>query len=525
MKNRFSQLLKLTRKAKQQSMGMQRKLLMYWVSMLLVIFAAFLVILSVTGVFFDSEKEMQQMLCTQQKNMVTDLTAQINRLTAQGIALSEHASNVLSERLFAEPVSSLNNDAQRINEMESILYGYLKTALQSSPCNGVWLLLDATINTSAQNAQNSRAGLYIRFANLNDKNAVDQDMTLYRGLPDIARQDQVELHNRWQLEFDLSHIPSADRLMQQPAVRLADCCVWTGRIRLPNTWEDVTQLIVPIQANDGSVCGLCGIELSDLYFRLSYPPNQSDFGSMVTVLAPVRDGELILSQGMTGGTEGTYLYNEDFLIIKEGEFFNTYVGKEHTFLGVHTMTEMRMADGSQMAAVTLAPQENYMRARNIHRISWGIGATAFFAAMLVLSVWLSRRFVEPIAKSLEVIQAEEPLEQDRSGIAEIDALLAFVRSKAQNPEENSLPPDIKDLLDTFSARARHLTSTERSILKYYAAGKEVSEVAELACISIHTVRRHNANIYQKLEVGSREELMLYIELFTRCGRINELLEP
>ena len=65
--------------------------------------------------------------------------------------------------------------------------------------------------------------------------------------------------------------------------------------------------------------------------------------------------------------------------------------------------------------------------------------------------------------------------------------------------------------------------TEHNILRYYADGKGISEVAEEACISINTVRRHNANIYQKLEVGSREELLLYIELFRRCDRLDELL--
>ena len=47
-------------------------------------------------------------------------------------------------------------------------------------------------------------------------------------------------------------------------------------------------------------------------------------------------------------------------------------------------------------------------------------------------------------------------------------------------------------------------------------------MAELAYISIHTVRKHNANMYQKLGVGSRDELMLYLELFRRCGRLDEL---
>lgn len=87
----------------------------------------------------------------------------------------------------------------------------------------------------------------------------------------------------------------------------------------------------------------------------------------------------------------------------------------------------------------------------------------------------------------------------------------------------ALPPDIAELFDTFSERAETLTPSERKILKYYAEGREISEVAELAFISIHTVRKHNANIYQKLSVGSRDELMLYLELFRRCGRLEELM--
>ena len=53
---------------------------------------------------------------------------------------------------------------------------------------------------------------------------------------------------------------------------------------------------------------------------------------------------------------------------------------------------------------------------------------------------------------------------------------------------------------------------------------KISEVAELAFISIHTVRKHNANMYQKLGVGSKDELMLYIDLFRRSGRLDEILQ-
>ena len=88
---------------------------------------------------------------------------------------------------------------------------------------------------------------------------------------------------------------------------------------------------------------------------------------------------------------------------------------------------------------------------------------------------------------------------------------------------SQLPPNIEELFGSLAQRATSLTPTEHNILRYYAEGKGVSEVAEQACISINTVRRHNANIYQKLGVSSREELLLYIELFRRCDRLDQLM--
>jgi DNA-binding CsgD family transcriptional regulator len=90
-------------------------------------------------------------------------------------------------------------------------------------------------------------------------------------------------------------------------------------------------------------------------------------------------------------------------------------------------------------------------------------------------------------------------------------------------DPHTLPPDVEALFTSFSQRAANLTAAERSILQFYADGREISEVAELAFISIHTVRKHNANIYQKLEVGSRDELMLYLDLFRRSNRLSEIL--
>lgn len=509
--------------AGRRSVGMQSRLLTYWVLMVMAVFSALLLVLNVCGVFSGSEQRLNQALLVQQNNMAASLTEQISTLTARGIALSNEAGDTLDHLLYADEVSALNNDPRRLLELERRMYSSLNAAIHSSPCNGVYLIVDATTNTEAEGAETSRAGMYLRFANLSTKSAVNQDVVYFRGIPDVARENYLELHNRWNLEFDVSFLSGYQEMLEKQVSSLSDSCFWTGRMKLTDTWEDVIMLVVPIQSSGGVVQGACGIELSDLYFRLSYPAYRSEFGNMVTILAPMEEDKLQLSQGMNGGLEGTYLSDTDTLTVKDGKYFSTYVGESGTFLGMHSQINMEI-NGLPVYVATLISQECYNAMAAKSRVVWIVGSAAFLIVMLMLSIFLSQRFVRPISRSLAAIQAETPLEKEYSGISEIDSLLAFIQSKNQNLPlaESGLPPDIAELFNTFSQRAAGLTATERNIIRYYADGREISQVAELAFISIHTVRKHNANIYQKLGIGSRDELMLYIELFRRCGRLDEL---
>ncbi len=90
-------------------------------------------------------------------------------------------------------------------------------------------------------------------------------------------------------------------------------------------------------------------------------------------------------------------------------------------------------------------------------------------------------------------------------------------------DAQALPPDMEDLFCSFAEKVKTLSSAERRILHYYIEGHEIAEIPELAFISIHTVKKHNHSIYQKLGVASRDELMLYIELFRCCDRLDELM--
>lgn len=523
MQSVWKEVWKCFPKMQRKSIRMQRKLFLYWSSMVLVAFSIFVVVLNITGVFSALDQEVQQILSVRQKNVMTDISNQFGKITAQGIALSEQSSELISDYLLTDPVTALDNDPERIEQLESLVYGYLTTALQSAPCSGAYLVFDATINSQAPGARSSRAGLYIRLTNLSSKSTANQSIVLYRGIPNVAREHQLELHNRWKLEFDTSKLSDYDEMLSRTTGRLAENAVWTERVCLTDTWENMMLLMVPIVGNDNSALGVCGLELSELYFMLSYPSEESNFGSMVTLLAPMNGDTLVVSKAMQGKLEETYLNTEDVLQVEEGKYFNRYVGKYQTFLGTHTKVNLRMADGSQLYAVTLVPQDAYMRAHILQRVFWVIGCAIILAILLLLSIHLSRSFTQPISQSLEWIRSEGALCMECSGVSEIDELFDFIQTKMQAMNSSQLPSNIEELFCSFAQRAATLTPTEHNILKYYADGKGISEVAEQAFISINTVRRHNANIYQKLGVGSREELLLYIELFRRCDRLDELM--
>jgi two-component system response regulator NreC len=54
-----------------------------------------------------------------------------------------------------------------------------------------------------------------------------------------------------------------------------------------------------------------------------------------------------------------------------------------------------------------------------------------------------------------------------------------------------------------------LTTREREILQLFAEGKAVKEIASILDLSLYTVETHRSNIFQKLNLHSTAELILY----------------
>ena len=500
-------------------------LVLYWLCMILAAMSAAVVVLMLTGVLSRSERQFGETAALQQKNITALLTTQMEALTAKGITFSETLSGGLDSFLAQRsiPFETLNDNPALITELETQLLPSLKTAMEGSACSGAYFCFDATVNTSLPEAQTFRLGVYLRYSSLRSANP-SGNVSCFRGAVDAARANGLQLHNRWNLELDTALIPGLSQTMAWSGTRLSGGCLWTGRIPLTGTWENVTLLCVPVQDGGGTVRGVCGMELSDLYFSLSHNAVSSPYGGFVMLLAPLDGDTLLLDKALLGNTEGTGLLASGTMQIETGKHYDTFTWNGQTYLGKYQVISGRLAGGHPLAAVTLVPESGYQSHARVARLGWTLGFLAFFVGMLVLAAFLSHRFSTPFVRKLEKAKDCDAVWRP-TGIWEIDELTTYFHNRLQeNVSEDALPPQVESLITGLIERSRGLTGTERIILRYYAEGYTIKDIPNLLFISAGTVKGHNSHIYSKLGVDSYDALKAYLDVLKRCGRLEELLQ-
>lgn len=511
--------------AKNRGISLERRLFLYWLIMVLAVMAAVFVVLIVAGVFSNDARKLGGTLSVQQKNTTMTFNKLIDTLNAQNLALSEQITREVSDILETEErtFKDLDNNPELIIRIEERMCFYLQTIVRSRSCSGAYFILDATTNTEAPGADRSRMGLYLRSGNVGTDGMANQYITFFRGVADVARKENIQMHNRWNLEFDIDNVPGYDILMGFDGKRILDSCYLSNRVTLSGTWEQVVLLSVPVVL-EGKVRGVCGVELSELFFNLVFPAVESSYGNMVTVVAPIADKRLLLDGAISGKTDGTYFTTDGTLLIKNGEHYNTYSDGSRTYFGNHIVIPKSVDGRSDLTLVTLVPEISYQSSVAKNRTFWLCGGLGFLVLMLLAAMFLTRRFMLPIQKQIRALKDQkEPQEKSNSGIIEIDELLAYMYARQAKPDEESkMPPGMEELFFDFARRVETLTPMERTVLQYYINGFSVNEIAEKEFISLSTVRKHNSNINRKLGVSTREELLLYIDMFRRCDLMEKI---
>jgi DNA-binding CsgD family transcriptional regulator len=397
--------------------------------------------------------------------------------------------------------------------------------------SGVFIVLDATVNSDT----NSRAGMFIRNTSPNALSHSDPSIYYLRGPIAIARERKLNVIPQWLMEFPVSEGDFFHKAMEgaDASLPLFRTYYWNPSEMLTGDYDDAMLLCVPIVSSDGTILGICGFEVNAFLFKTRYFPDTSVFSSLFTVLAPVSEsGAMNAGRAMFSGStavkmEGTLSesgYKHGLSVFESGGV--RYVGLSAP---VRLYSKNTVHDTEYKIAVLVPEAElTYYAAQKSG------GLTALLVVLLLCAVgaalFLSRRYLAPVLKGLEQIKQRGADEFTPIGIPEIDDLLEFlaeqdetqkaelsqmerklIRLGAEAEEESYILPT-REAYEEFLRNLETLTKTEREVFDCYMEGHRAKDMPKLLYRSMNTIKMHNRNIYGKLCVSSREELMGYMKM-------------
>lgn len=520
MANMLKEFEKLPQLALDRKVTMHRKLMMYLLCLILAALGILLLLLTAIGGPLKAEPQIAQVMENQLSLVSDKVSEELEAYTGYGLQLSrelrQDIEKFLDERGMS--VSDLNDQPELLLEIQKMMYSELNTTIRLGRSSGVFALVNATVNTQLPEAEQSQCGVYLRLINVSSNVILSPETILFRGNSEIARENGLELHNRWNMELDVKGIPGYQRLEQAET-----SYYWISRMNLKNTWEDVILLLVPMYTDTGEFLGACGIELNAVHFNLEYPVTVRPYGSIVTVIAPMENGNLRLDQGMAGNTEGTWIKDTESLsVVEEKNYYSTYRSSKSDYYGLQMPLDIPRSDGREWAVAVLIPREScdqYILKNKVSIMGMILGFTLI---MIALAWFLSKKFVRPILQSFQDIREGQQTAHGKYRFAELEELCRCLEEKGEPSETVDLPPNMVELLEHFAQNVKTLTHAEYNIFQYYMNGYEVAQIPTAACISMSTVKKHNGNIYKKLEISSNDELMMYLDLFRRCDCIEKL---
>lgn len=522
---------------------MRRRLALYFISALVMLMSLILLLLNFFGIMSPANYQIMNALEGQLSSYARNVERDYDRIAAYAISFSEQMETEVQNYLSENGLSfeELENNAQAITELQCALYDTVYLNMQLAPSSGAFYILDTTVNIKT--AIPHYSGIYLKYINLNSDNTVNNDFSLYRGSYIVGNTNSITFHSGWQNELKTDFFDTYDSVFSEGAYYAL-----SPAVVIPETWERARYVYVPIHDLKGKTIGVCGFEINDLFFQLAYKAADDRLGPVVYALLDCRQGEYNgqFSSGrfsVSNDSVSAFSITEkkDRLIFEFGS--EVCVGKaEQVQLGGDTFSAAVM--------LTQAQYDNITRQGQI-KLSAILLIAAVFS--LICCVSMSNRYVAPILKKIEQIKSNEEA-GNTLGIREIDDLFAFLAEKDSHYEEQLselekekqqaeqeaerakaaydraleeyqlAQSEIHQLSDEkkkeivledyeyFICNLKTLTPTEYRIYELYLDGRSAREIMEITGIKENTLKYHNKNIYSKLGISSRKQLLRFAAL-------------
>ena len=534
--------------------SLQRKLFKYMFILAVLLLTLLFAGLFLIGGFTGTKRRIANTLRFQCEVFERQISTHYDGLAVLSVQLSEATSELIDNYLRSQHMtfSDFNGSEADIHSLQKLMMEPLQRKLWEADCTGVFVMLDAQVNPASEKSS-SRTGLYLQRSSLD---AYDSQVLLYRGLSDVGKDNGCMPHRKWRLEFDTDNFPNYAELRAAAALPLRSAYRITDVSVLPGTDQRIMLMTIPIFGADGSFYGFCGFELNESYFRYRFA-QPSELNHAIFCLGRKsethRNADVLLTAGVTGLSfhrPTGYFDATDF-----GSGLRKWTGESETYIGLAQEVKLDPGDCSSTLSVLLSKSDyDRIAAEDEARAALLVGI--FVATAAALSFFFMRRYLEPLRRSIQQLKAEQ-YSADETGIDEIDDLFVFFAEKQREKGEliasyderhSMLQGQLDKLQDDYDRTSRELervadkaqreldqdsyamfteqlitlTAREREVFNLYMEGKNSKEIMEIMCISANGLKWHNKNIYAKLGVPSRKELLRYAAIMKqkeRTGRV------
>ena len=524
------QALKLWKRARfKKETSLQKRLIIFFAFVTIFIIAGFSGVL----VMLDTTGNGQKIVYTYTKNELLHVgegvTNQLGKLSYQGVELAQKLSSAADEFIEQNHISieQIQSETAYIEQLLSKEAKILISEMEHSVCGGIYMLLDATVNPQAPDAQTRRAGIFLKKTQPNTVQSMTTKMHYLRGPAQVARENSIELMGQWKMEFDIENEPFFVRVMENARshqqLKLSRLYYWSDAVLLKGNSEAGILLCVPLRTKDQKVFGVAGFEVSKRMFKELFSPTNSAYEKVFTTLSRTSGSKLLTSKGLSAGN--LYLTGtkgeSDYTVQPGDHGFYRYESEKEGFGGFHqtidVYSEGSVYENEPWIVSIMMPDKVLQKAIR--------GNTPYLLLLIILllvcslggSVFISRRYLRPLTQALDTIKKKDYHSPVLNKYVEINDLMEFLsKQDEQNPKNMK---EIAPLFDEFLVKIQTLSKAERNVFNLYMEGYNAQEIADQLFVSINTIKTHNKRIFSKLDISSRKELLVYTDMMREMGML------
>lgn len=540
---RFFEIKNLINHFKTDKLSMRRRFAIYIVTAISTFLALLLILLNIFGILNPTDRKLSDLLDTQLSTFSEKVEHDIDAVAAYAISFSEQLNDAISQYMVENHIDfdNLKDNADAINNLQNELYNIVYLNMQMSPSSGAFYILNTTVNSRSETPYFS--GLYLKYINLYSENTVNNEFTLYRGSAITGKNNNISFHSGWQNESKTDFFKDCDAVFQNNTRYILSSVT-----EIPETWESARYIYVPIRDIKENIIGVCGFELNNLYFKLTKKTTDKNLGHVVYALLDNKNSKYYGQFTSSGYNVSDY--EDSYLRISQKNNFDLFDFGNEKCIGKSEKIRLGNDLFTVSVMITEAQYKNFIQ----------VGQRNFIIIFLIIAIlafsccaFLSKKYISPLLRKIEQVKSSQD-NYEQIKIIEIDDLFAFLSEKdtkyeehvkeleyakklAEDEAENSrlayekalkkyelAKSEIEQLSEKhkkeivledyeyFLCNLGTLTPSEYRIYELYLEGKNVKQIAEIVGITENTLKFHNKNIYSKLGISSRKQLLKFAAL-------------